>query len=142
MRFLLVFFFLFPDEPTGFIYGFIYRAHFWFCSFWVRRPHQQPAGDHAAAEAETPQHRGAEGGGRRESPGEVVQRGAAQPVELSTPAVASTPSFCLLFFLFSLFLVMSYCEQDLASLLENMQTPFSEAQVGHGARPPERLRAS
>uniref|UniRef100_A0A8C6PSQ1 Cyclin dependent kinase 10 n=1 Tax=Nothobranchius furzeri TaxID=105023 RepID=A0A8C6PSQ1_NOTFU len=30
----------------------------------------------------------------------------------------------------SLFLVMSYCEQDLASLLENMQTPFSEAQVG------------
>uniref|UniRef100_A0A3B3UMB0 Cyclin dependent kinase 10 n=1 Tax=Poecilia latipinna TaxID=48699 RepID=A0A3B3UMB0_9TELE len=29
----------------------------------------------------------------------------------------------------SLFLVMSYCEQDLASLLENMQTPFSEAQV-------------
>ncbi|KAF0040813.1 hypothetical protein F2P81_006711 [Scophthalmus maximus] len=28
-----------------------------------------------------------------------------------------------------LFLVMSYCEQDLASLLENMQTPFSEAQV-------------
>uniref|UniRef100_H2SBU8 Cyclin dependent kinase 10 n=1 Tax=Takifugu rubripes TaxID=31033 RepID=H2SBU8_TAKRU len=27
----------------------------------------------------------------------------------------------------SLFLVMSYCEQDLASLLENMQTPFSEA---------------
>uniref|UniRef100_A0A8C8JEN7 Cyclin dependent kinase 10 n=1 Tax=Oncorhynchus tshawytscha TaxID=74940 RepID=A0A8C8JEN7_ONCTS len=29
----------------------------------------------------------------------------------------------------SLFLVMSYCEQDLASLLENMPTPFSEAQV-------------
>ncbi|XP_016118607.1 cyclin-dependent kinase 10-like [Sinocyclocheilus grahami] len=29
----------------------------------------------------------------------------------------------------SLFLVMSYCEQDLASLLENMQSPFSEAQV-------------
>lgn len=29
----------------------------------------------------------------------------------------------------SLFLVMSYCEQDLASLLENMDTPFSEAQV-------------
>ncbi|XP_057693339.1 cyclin-dependent kinase 10 isoform X1 [Corythoichthys intestinalis] len=29
----------------------------------------------------------------------------------------------------SLFLVMSYCEQDLASLLENIQTPFSEAQV-------------
>lgn len=26
---------------------------------------------------------------------------------------------------------MSYCEQDLASLLENMQTPFSEAQVRH-----------
>uniref|UniRef100_A0A3P9H4W7 Cyclin-dependent kinase 10 n=1 Tax=Oryzias latipes TaxID=8090 RepID=A0A3P9H4W7_ORYLA len=32
-------------------------------------------------------------------------------------------------FLLSLFLVMSYCEQDLASLLENMQTPFSETQV-------------
>ncbi|KAK7879827.1 hypothetical protein WMY93_033504 [Mugilogobius chulae] len=31
--------------------------------------------------------------------------------------------------LHSLFLVMSYCEQDLASLLENMQSPFSEAQV-------------
>ncbi|XP_068811827.1 cyclin-dependent kinase 10 isoform X1 [Struthio camelus] len=28
----------------------------------------------------------------------------------------------------SIFLVMGYCEQDLASLLENMQTPFSEAQ--------------
>ncbi|KAB0405026.1 hypothetical protein E2I00_013558, partial [Balaenoptera physalus] len=31
--------------------------------------------------------------------------------------------------LFSIFLVMGYCEQDLASLLENMPTPFSEAQV-------------
>ncbi len=29
----------------------------------------------------------------------------------------------------SIFLVMSYCEQDLASLLDNMQAPFSEAQV-------------
>jgi len=29
----------------------------------------------------------------------------------------------------SIFLVMSYCEQDLASLLDNMQQPFSEAQV-------------
>ena len=29
----------------------------------------------------------------------------------------------------SIFLVMSYCEQDLASLLDNMQTPFSESQV-------------
>lgn len=27
---------------------------------------------------------------------------------------------------------MGYCEQDLASLLENMQVPFSEAQVGTG----------
>lgn len=27
---------------------------------------------------------------------------------------------------------MGYCEQDLASLLENMQTPFSEAQVKAG----------
>jgi len=29
----------------------------------------------------------------------------------------------------SLFLVMEYCEQDLSSLLDNMTTPFSEAQV-------------
>ena len=29
----------------------------------------------------------------------------------------------------SMFLVMEYCEQDLASLIDNMQTPFSESQV-------------
>ncbi|XP_014253825.1 cyclin-dependent kinase 10 [Cimex lectularius] len=29
----------------------------------------------------------------------------------------------------SIFLVMEYCEQDLASLLDNMQAPFTEAQV-------------
>ncbi|QQP49759.1 Cyclindependent kinase 10 [Caligus rogercresseyi] len=29
----------------------------------------------------------------------------------------------------SIFLIMSYCEQDLASLLDNMQSPFSESQV-------------
>jgi len=29
----------------------------------------------------------------------------------------------------SIFLVMTYCEQDLACLLDNMQTPFSESQV-------------
>lgn len=29
----------------------------------------------------------------------------------------------------SIFLVMGYCEQDLASLLDNMSTPFTEAQV-------------
>jgi len=29
----------------------------------------------------------------------------------------------------SMFLVMEYCEQDLASLLDNMQSPFSESQV-------------
>lgn len=38
---------------------------------------------------------------------------------------------------------MGYCEQDLASLLENMQTPFSEAQVwgvaGFGSSTPERV---
>lgn len=27
------------------------------------------------------------------------------------------------------FLCMEYCEQDLASLLDNMQQPFSEAQI-------------
>lgn len=31
--------------------------------------------------------------------------------------------------IFSIFLVMEYCEQDLASLLDNMQTPFTESQV-------------
>lgn len=38
---------------------------------------------------------------------------------------------------------MGYCEQDLASLLENMQAPFSEAQVkirpGFGHITPERV---
>ena len=29
----------------------------------------------------------------------------------------------------SLFLVMEYCEQDIASLLDNMQKPFTESQV-------------
>lgn len=29
----------------------------------------------------------------------------------------------------SIFMVMSYCEQDLASLLDNMSTPFTESQV-------------
>jgi cyclin-dependent kinase 10 len=29
----------------------------------------------------------------------------------------------------SIFLVMEYCEQDLASLLDNMNTPFTESQV-------------
>ena len=32
----------------------------------------------------------------------------------------------------SIFLVMSYCEQDLACLLDNMQNPFSESQVWVG----------
>ena len=32
----------------------------------------------------------------------------------------------------SMFLVMEYCEQDLASLLDNMQTPFTESQVCSG----------
>lgn len=36
---------------------------------------------------------------------------------------------CVFPFSCSIFLVMGYCEQDLASLLENMPTPFSEAQV-------------
>ena len=29
----------------------------------------------------------------------------------------------------SMFLVMTYCEQDLAVLIDNMKTPFTEAQV-------------
>lgn len=32
-------------------------------------------------------------------------------------------------YLFSIFLAMEYCEQDLASLLDNMQAPFTESQV-------------
>ncbi|XP_070941241.1 cyclin-dependent kinase 10 isoform X3 [Macaca nemestrina] len=36
-----------------------------------RHPHQQPAGDHTAAPPASPQHRGAEGGGCGEPPGEV-----------------------------------------------------------------------
>jgi hypothetical protein len=35
----------------------------------------------------------------------------------------------ILFLVCSLFLVMEYCEQDLASLLDNMAAPFSESQV-------------
>ncbi len=36
----------------------------------------------------------------------------------------------LIFILFhSVFLVMEYCEQDLASILDNMPNPFTEAQV-------------
>ena len=34
-------------------------------------------------------------------------------------------------FYFSIFLVMEYCEQDLASLLDNMPSPFSESQVNY-----------
>ena len=29
----------------------------------------------------------------------------------------------------SMFLVMTFCEQDLASLVDNMKTPFTEAEV-------------
>ena len=29
----------------------------------------------------------------------------------------------------NMFLVMRYCEQDLATLIDNMKTPFTEAQV-------------
>ena len=32
----------------------------------------------------------------------------------------------------SMFLVMSYCEQDLAILIDNMKTPFTEAQASFG----------
>lgn len=31
----------------------------------------------------------------------------------------------------NIFLVMEYCEQDLASLLDNMHSKFTEAQVSH-----------
>ena len=29
----------------------------------------------------------------------------------------------------NMFLVMNYCEQDLATLIDNLKTPFTEAQV-------------
>ncbi|CAI2725348.1 unnamed protein product [Schistosoma spindalis] len=34
--------------------------------------------------------------------------------------------------IFSIFLVMEYCEQDMASLLDNMPNPFTESQVTCG----------
>lgn len=37
--------------------------------------------------------------------------------------------FLICFVYFSIFLAMEYCEQDLASLLDNMQAPFTESQV-------------
>lgn len=37
--------------------------------------------------------------------------------------------FLLHMLFFSIFLAMEYCEQDLASLLDNMQAPFTESQV-------------
>lgn len=37
--------------------------------------------------------------------------------------------WAFVYLIFSIFLVMEYCEQDLASLLDNMQTPFTESQV-------------
>lgn len=110
-----------------------------------RGPHQQSSRDHTAASPPPPQHCGAEGGGCGEPPGEVScllaapTLGPAQPPpcfpsccpggSLGSPGrrwevACISPSY------FSIFLVMGYCEQDLASLLENMPTPFSEAQVG------------
>ncbi len=34
----------------------------------------------------------------------------------------------------NMFLVMRYCEQDLATLIDNMNIPFTEAQVGAAVR--------
>lgn len=42
------------------------------------------------------------------------------------PAISRLLILCVLF---SMFLVMEYCEQDLASLLDNMQSPFTENQI-------------
>lgn len=102
------------------------------CKVFSRNPHQQPQRDHAAAEAEASQHRGAEGGCCRQPFGEVLLR-RVEKLKRACRTAGGALVFTLMFlfcFLSSLFLVMSYCEQDLASLLENMQTPFSEAQVG------------
>ncbi|NXM81638.1 CDK10 kinase, partial [Oenanthe oenanthe] len=50
-------------------------------------------------------------------------------LELKHPNIVELKEVVVGNHLESIFLVMGYCEQDLASLLENMQTPFSEAQV-------------
>ncbi|XP_065601411.1 cyclin-dependent kinase 10 isoform X2 [Cyrtonyx montezumae] len=50
-------------------------------------------------------------------------------LELQHPNIVELKEVVVGNHLESIFLVMGYCEQDLASLLENMQTPFSEAQV-------------
>lgn len=94
----------------------------------VRDPHQQSEGNQPAAEAEASQHSGAERGGCWQPSGEVrpTQRRRVRNI-VSLAAVLDLDKCVCVYF--SLFLVMSYCEQDLASLLENMQTPFSEAQV-------------
>lgn len=44
-----------------------------------RRPRQQPSRDHAAAAPSPSKHRGAEGGGRGEPPGEVSRVSGALP---------------------------------------------------------------
>lgn len=46
---------------------------------------------------------------------------------ISELLVNSDKVWCIL--CYSIFLAMEYCEQDLASLLDNMQAPFSESQV-------------
>ena len=33
----------------------------------------------------------------------------------------------------NMFLVMNYCEQDLATLIDNLKTPFTESQVSESA---------
>lgn len=114
----------------------------------VRDPHQQLEGDHTVTEAETPQHSGAKRSSCWQPAREVKHIHAHTCSDiifnihhlwngLLRVAGCWVDTWSYLFFCnrvwfrFSLFLVMSYCEQDLASLLENMQTPFSEAQVGH-----------
>ncbi|XP_071056987.1 cyclin-dependent kinase 10 isoform X1 [Onthophagus taurus] len=53
----------------------------------------------------------------------VVGRSLERYLIISKKFIQLTPAF------FSIFLAMEYCEQDLASLLDNMQAPFTESQV-------------
>lgn len=56
---------------------------------------------------------------------EVVVGRSLERYSLSQTSQKNT----LYFSLCSIFLVMEYCEQDLASILDNMPNPFNEAQV-------------
>lgn len=98
-----------------------------------RDSNQQFTGNQPSYPTETPKHCGAKGSGGWKPFGKVKHE-----KNIYFPCLNMNHFIGLFEVLYcidfvgspiSLFLVMSYCEQDLASLLENMQSPFSEAQV-------------